>query len=175
MKKIKYPNLKFKVEYHIDENGNIYSPNTDWNKMFQRTDENGYKNIYLYLKDGTRKYFKVHRLILNTFKPIENSENFQVNHINGIKNDNRLENLEWCTRSENLLHAFDTGLEDKPIGEKNPNHKLSEKEVIEICKMIKNKTPISIIASNYGVTKGTISHIKNKRTWKGITTNFDFN
>ncbi|MCM1217913.1 MAG: HNH endonuclease [Lachnospiraceae bacterium] len=82
-------------------------------------------NIYLCLMDGTRKCFKVHRLVMNTFCPIENSEELQVNHINGHKDDNRLENLEWCTRSENLIHAFKTGLEERPKGEKNPRHKLT--------------------------------------------------
>lgn len=81
--------------------------------------QNGYKTRllkpiknpfgYVYVMLSNRKHIFVHRLVAEAF--IKNSKNKpHVNHLNGNKEDNRLWNLEWCTRSENQLHGYRTGL-----------------------------------------------------------------
>lgn len=87
----------------------------------------GYLGVSLY-KNGVGKRFQVHRLMMIAFVP--NPENKpQVNHIDGVKDNNLLENLEWNTRSENQRHAFRIGIKKGyptwkgKINELNPNSK----------------------------------------------------
>lgn len=79
--------------------------------------KNGYLQVYL-CKDNKKQHFRLHKLIANVF--IENIENKpQINHINGNKTDNRVENLEFCTCSENNKHAFKIGLHKSKKGKDN--------------------------------------------------------
>lgn len=75
-------------------------------------DKDGYIRVHLHV-DTKSKIVRLHRLIAKAFIPNPDNKP-QVNHINGIKDDNRVKNLEWCTLSENRQHAYDTGLQNPP-------------------------------------------------------------
>ncbi|MEG1388707.1 MAG: NUMOD4 domain-containing protein, partial [Algoriella sp.] len=93
-------------------------PNGYWRTMLKRD------------SDGKVHTIKVHRLVAITFIP--NPENKpQVNHINSKPADNRLSNLEWVTRSENMIHAHKFGNKSCK-GEKNPATNLTDEIVLEI-------------------------------------------
>lgn len=68
---------------------------------------NGYYRIGIYNGKETPKYKFVHRMVLETFCPIKNSEELVVNHKDGNRLNNSLDNLEWCTQKENVIHARD--------------------------------------------------------------------
>ena len=113
--------------YSITENGEVWS---HCHKKFMKPefDDNGYKTIKLRLPNLYKRY-KVHRLVALTY--LENKLNKKtVNHINGIKTDNRLINLEWMTHSENCLHAFRTGLHKHSDYQKHQVRKARSRTVL---------------------------------------------
>lgn len=128
---------------------------------------NGYltKNLY---KNWDYQPIKIHRLVCQHF--IENPENKPfINHKNGIKTDNRVENLEWCTFSENMLHAKRTGLSPSPHGENHAKAILTNEQVIYIRQTYQpRKVPKSHFAKKFGVSESAIAGILNNRNWKHL-------
>ena len=132
-----------------------------------RLKPNGYLQYGL-TRDGKTRTFKSSRLIAKTFLP--NPENkLTVNHKNGIKNDDRLENLEWATISENTQHAVDTGLLKPKMGEDVRGAKITNEQALQISHLLDKGVDYRIIAQAFGVHKMCIQDIKHGRTWTWLT------
>jgi hypothetical protein len=120
------------------------------------------KKGYLRHRINHKTHF-AHRLIAITF--IENVKNApQVNHKNGIKTDNRADNLEWVTNMENRTHAVINGLVAE--GERCGNAKLNIESIAEIRKLYANGVSQKKIANNYGIIQQTVSVIVRYKSWK---------
>lgn len=112
--------LKEDNKYLINKNGDI--KNTKTNKILTPgKTTNGYYTVSL-SNNGKRKSYYIHRLVANNF--INNPNNYkEINHKDGNKQNNRVDNLEWCDRSYNLTHAYKNGLKKTPRGKDSPYSK----------------------------------------------------
>ena len=165
----------FKGLYEVSNLGNVksltrevYCPATKNHKAFTyikkgrilKPDKlkDGYCQVYLF-KNGKGVFRKVHRLVAEAFIPNPKKKP-QVNHINGIKHDNRAENLEWVTVSENTFHAYRV-LKIPPskgsLGKPSKYRKLTDEQVEAIRNDPRSQ---AAIAKDYGVVHQTISNIK---------------
>ena len=132
----------------------------------QVVDKYGYNYVSLY-ENQRHKQGMVHRMVAQAFIP--NPEKMpQVNHIDGDKLNNSLENLEWVTPQENLAHAKETGLLEGVSGEGHYKSKLKESDVKETRERSKNGETYQSLADEFGVVKSTIGFIVNRQTWGHI-------
>lgn len=127
----------------------------------------GYVRIKL-SKKGIKKYFSVHRLVAEAFKPNPEGKP-EVDHINSNKSDNRAVNLEWCTRSENSLRAYQTW-SNTSIGEGHHLTLLTSGQVLEIVGLLDSTNMTQKqIAKKYGVSISNIKSIHRGTTWNHVT------
>lgn len=122
-------------------------------------DRSGY--LHGLINGRNRSY---HRIIAECFVPNPYNKH-DVNHINGIKTDNRAENLEWSTRSENVIHAYKTGLERPVIDVNHHSSKLND----ELVRYIRQSNKSNYgLAKELGVDPSTIRDARNKKTWRHV-------
>lgn len=144
--------------YSIDKNGVVKNRFGRTIKSFEK--KTGYIRIGLH-GNGNDYNFLLHRLIAIAFIPNPHNKPC-VNHINGIKSDNRIENLEWVTKSENDLHAYKIGLR-KP--NKNWPCKLTDSQVKLIRERFATLKNKSVLAREFKVCRKYIKKIIEETDW----------
>lgn len=157
------PIAGYEDNYFVDEHGIVYTKRrrgTSGGILPQRINSVGYLRVDLQ-KGKDKKSVLVHRLVANAYIPKVEGCDF-VNHKDGNKLNNNVENLEWCNRSENMLHAYSKGLihlDSRPCGEKHHRSKLSDEQVKEIKKLHLAGISGAEIGRQYNVSKSVIYNI----------------
>jgi hypothetical protein len=127
----------------------------------------GYSRVILW-KNNVPRNFAVHRLVAMNFLK-KDSHRLTVNHKDGIKTNNNLNNLEWLTICENIAHSIKLGLSDCK-GEKSPSHILKENQVLEIRELWQSSQHrLTDLMKIFNCSKSCISQIVHNRTWKHLT------
>ena len=143
-------------------NGNVFKE-----KVLSQNKSRLYNQVRLSNK-GLAKTLTVHRLVAKAFIPNPKNKP-QVNHIDGDKRNNHVENLEWCTASENRVHALDNNLVNVPFGTSHHACKLTEKQVLEIrAKYAAGTHSQHKLMAEYGIARGSVIRILKRKVWKHI-------
>ena len=152
----------FEESYEISDEGDVrsYRRFKDEGRIMKLSNQNGYLKVVLNV-NGKTFHKRVHRLVAFAFLPKPDYKN-QVNHKNGNKHDNRVENLEWTTPAENTRHASDTGLL-LPY-----QNKLDPEKVKAIRFLDKNGFSRDSLSRIFNVVPSNIYQICDRKTWKYV-------
>lgn len=138
--------------------------------------KSGYVGVVISLgMRGKCKMLKLHRCVASTFLENPSGKKY-INHIDANKTNNHIDNLEWCTASENIKHAIRNGVLKSPSGSESVNAKLTEQDVFWI---LSNYVPrdsnygVRAIARKYKIGHRTISDIIHRRAYKNECHNYD--
>ena len=149
--------------YYVYRDGRVYSSRS--RRFLTPLRTNGYLHVVL-CGAGGKKRIAIHALVARAFlMPMDGRP--YVNHKNGVRTDNRVENLEWCSQSENVQHAYDTGLRTvdeahraraAELGRKK--RKLSDEQVDEIRRTFTGaRGQITALSNKYQIDRKSISSI----------------
>ena len=143
-------------DYEVTSAGHVINRHTG-RTLKPQVNGKGYGRVCI----GGKLYF-VHRLVAEKYVPNPYCKP-QVNHINGDKSDNRAENLEWVTNSENRKHAVNEGLHLQ--GEDCPWARLTENDV-RFIRENRDGMTIKALAEKFNVNRSTVADVIYNRTWK---------
>lgn len=158
--------IKSFKDYEISNFGNIKNLKTGKLVKLTKNKKEGYISVSLKNEKLGTVSKTVHSLMASVFLP-----QIQVNHIDGNKQNNRLDNLEWSNGSLNTLHAYKIGLAKKLGGEKARNVKITEEIVLAIRKDRDEGMGITAVSKKYNLKMGTVSNVYYNNNWKYLINN----
>jgi hypothetical protein len=151
----------FEDYYEVSDLGNIRRKKS---KRLRRVDyATIYPSVLLSVK-GKHKTLRIHRIVAKAFLPKKEGRD-HINHINGNKQDNRVDNLEWVTQAENNLHSYRVLGKKSPMqGKIPPNKKIIESDIPEMDRLNKSGISTEIIGQMYSINGSTIrKHLREFR------------
>lgn len=141
--------------YEVSSSGEVRNAVTG--RVLRQWENHGYKYVS-FNRGGKKTGHRVHRLVAVAFIP--NPENKPtVNHLNGVKTDNNVSNLEWCTYQENERHSVDV------LGKRSTRGFFTDEQIREIRNSGKRA---AVLAREYGVSISIMQHILNRITYKHV-------
>jgi hypothetical protein len=155
--------------YEISNIGNVRSTSYKGTRLLKPAKtKRGYLNV-IFCVNQIKVHKLIHRLVAEAFIP--NPRNLeQVNHINGNKEDNTVENLEWCTSEYNNQHALNSGLLNRY--EDRPEAKLTKELVLKIPDLIKKGATTDDLKDLFKVSRRCIDNIFEGKNWTGLGIDF---
>lgn len=170
------PNIK--PFYYISNKGRVWSINIGkfGGLMKQFLNHKGYPHIQAKRNNMGPVDISIHRIEMILFKWIPGYENLEVNHIDGDKTNNDINNLEWVTPSQNVIHAYQTGLKHKLIGEECPFSKYTEEQIHRLCQGIEKNLSAKECLQLAGLPvekKWIVNSVKNGQTWVDISNQYN--
>lgn len=152
--------------YKISSTGKVFNSKGKEMSLFKNKD--GYYQVHLHSKLCGRKLKRVNRLVAEAFLP--NPDNLPVvDHIDGSRDNNNVENLEWVTVLENKRRSLEL------FPERNkPRASISEEDVHKVCQLIQDGLRnCDIVKSLPNISLDIIKHIRNKASWQNISSNYN--
>lgn len=143
-------------KYMVSNKGRVFSYNNPYDKLVELTPNNNntkkYYRVGVQTIDNEQCPISVHRAVLCSFDPIDNMHELTINHKNGEKADNYLENLEWLTNIENIHHACDTGLRKEDS--------ITDDMIINTMNMVKDGHSDKEISDTLSIKYDTVKDIR---------------
>ncbi len=147
-------------KYWVSEYGDVVNARTGYHLQAK-----AYASGYVRVGSAVTKACGVHCAVYEAFVG-EIPKGMQVNHLDGVKTNNHISNLELCTPSENTQHAYDTGLAHGRKGEEHHSNKVTEQDVLKMYGMFKLGYDNQVVGDMFGLHDRYVSLIRHGKRWK---------